>query len=196
MFKTPNIILIGILVAIILLQRWCSGGDPCPDAVVTTDTIVTPGDTIFRNIITEKPIPHEKIITRWQRVDIDTGAILIDYFAKYFYTDTIKDSTMVVVVDDTITENKISSRQVSLKNLRPIRTVINTTVVDTCPGASRKLYLGGSIGGNDEAFNCGPEVLYQTRKDALYGYHYDFVNKTHNFKTFWKVSLRKKKRSR
>jgi len=194
MLKTPNIILICILIAIILLQRWCGGGDPCPEARVTTDTIITPGDTVFRAVITEIPVPHEKIITKWRSLDIDTTAILADYFAKYFYADTIEDSSMVVVVNDTISQNKIQYRSVLFKNLRPTSTVINTTIVDTCPPARRKIFLGGFVGGNRELFHWGPEVLLETKREAIYGYHYNFVDKTHNLKTLWKLSLRRKGR--
>ena len=43
---------------------------------------------------------------------IDTAAILTDYYAKVFYRDTSKTKYGNVIIEDTVTRNRIAARRV------------------------------------------------------------------------------------
>ncbi len=63
--------------------------------------------------------------------DVDTAAILYNYFAIYLYNRHWNDSIIQVDLVDTITQNKISGSDfLKYKILRPQEVIINTTTVN------------------------------------------------------------------
>lgn len=83
--------------------------------------LVNKRDTIIQHDTIKIPeyVPKVKYVDREVEVpaDVDTVAILKDYYVKRYYEDTVKqypDSTggNSVVVKDTVSQNKIVSRQV------------------------------------------------------------------------------------
>ncbi len=187
------LLIIAGLVVVIILQRSCTPG--CVGEVITeehTDTIW--GDTTPRIIEVDVPRPvyMDTGSTRWRTLDIDTTAILVDYFARIYYSDTITDdSTFRVIVMDTVSMNRIKHRAFSFQDLSPL--VINTTVISK---PRRKLFVGANIGSDLTSLGAGPSLLLQGRKDQTYGYSFDMLNKRHEIAFFWKISLRKKKSGR
>ena len=76
-------------------------------------------------------------------------SILRDYYAKYFYTDTIKvDSLGFIVINDTVTRNLISKRDVQSNIFIPTTTVTNTTYL-----YKRELFWGVAVSGNQRNKN-------------------------------------------
>jgi hypothetical protein len=45
-------------------------------------------------------------------MNVDTAAILADYFSKIYYSDTTKTKYGNVIIKDTVTQNRIAARQV------------------------------------------------------------------------------------
>jgi len=172
-FKNLQTLLIVVLVAIILLNRNCGGKTPQPtEPTIITDTIIQ-----YDTIRIEKTIPS----------DIDTLAILKDYYAKYFYTDTIHIDTLgYAVINDTISRNSILSRDIKTNILIPTSTVTNTIYINR-----REVYWGlGLYSGEKKINHLGGELLYKNKKYQMYGLGLG-VNQNFKpvlgFKLYWKI---------
>lgn len=167
-FKNIQNILIVSLVVIILWLQNCSGnGGVSPTSPTTITEISIEYDTIRETI--PEYIPKWK--TRVEvKIDtftqpIDTLSILADYYAKYYYKDTIKVDTIgYVIVVDTLTRNSIFSRNVVSNFTIPTTTITNTKYIN-----NREFYMGLKVQGRTDQLNyVGGELLLKTRKDKAY----------------------------
>ena len=166
-FKNIQTLLIVVLVVLLFLQRSCSS-TPVPEPKIITET-VTKWDTV--SITKTEYIPKWK--TRIETIhdtipsSIDTVAILKDYYAKYFYTDTIQIDTLgSIVINDTITRNLISMRDVQSNIFIPTTTITNTIYL-----YKREFYGGISVGATNQAVqNINGELLYINKKRDAYGF--------------------------
>jgi hypothetical protein len=165
-FKNIQTLLIVILIGIIILMRSCSTPTPTKPKTITKTTIeyIPVTDTVPEYI----PKWSEKIRVEIDtfRGPIDTTEILKDYYSKYYYVDTLKVDTFgFVLVKDTVSQNKISSRNIEYNINVPKITIEKTTYLN-----NREFYLGPSIQGNREQLNyVGGELYFKTRKSQLYG---------------------------
>ena len=166
-FKNIQTLLIVVLAAVLFLQRGCSSTPPVEPEVITE--VVTKWDTLK---VTEKEYVPKYIrktivdIDTFQ-VPIDTVSILKDYYAKYFYTDTIKIDTLgTIIVNDTVTRNLISMRDVQSNIFIPTTTITNTVYL-----YKREFYGGISVGSTNQAGqNINAELLYINKKRQSYGF--------------------------
>ena len=140
--------LIAVVIALILF-RGCDNKQP---SSVDVKLIY---DSIEQSIISKLPPPdtitviEKKTVTRWipgakvtdtiytnggtvyvyNDAPIDTAAILSHYLTEAVtYTDTIRDSSLQAVIQDTIFRNKIVGRGFTYKILRPLAST--TTIYD------------------------------------------------------------------
>lgn len=114
--------------------------------------------------------------------DVDTTAILEDYFASYTVLDTLKldydfpdgvttesgnepSSLGYGILTDIISQNRIQSRKVDWTFQIP--TIYNTTIVKELP--KNEFYLGGSFGYNEaDVFgSAGIGLGFKTKKQRL-----------------------------
>jgi len=175
------IIIAGLLLYILYLQS-CTRTE-CPKQRTETVTITVPGDTVFTEIKRYVPVP--KYITQTQ-IDtvIDSVRIIEDYHSIVTYSDTIHQSEVELIINDTLQYNRISARDIMLKNTRPIQ------VEQHFPETSRfKLFLGASAGGGADMFNATLDVNVVHQDKFLYGYSYG-VDGTHWVRLGWKISFR------
>ena len=167
-FKNIQSLLIVVLVVIILLMRSCSGGnDPIEPKIVTEievryDTVETVKETYIPKYITR----YETDIDTF-RAPIDTVAILRDYYAKYFYSDTLLIDTIgYAIINDTITKNTILARDVKSNIFIPTTTITNTVYL-----YNREFFGGISVGATNQAVqNINGEILYVNKKRNAYGF--------------------------
>jgi len=130
-----------ILLAVICLIAGCICGKKWSDAVnapiVQTDTIL-----VFDTIVHEIPIDvhhYTQVIdtvysTEYVEIpaDVDTMAILTDYFRTFRYTRNWNDSIIEVELVDFVTQNKITnSNWLQYKLLQPQTVITNTTEYNT-----------------------------------------------------------------
>ena len=97
-----------------------------------------------------------------------------DYFSKNFYKDTlINDSLMLFVLNDTVSMNRVISRDWEMNRVFPT-VIIDNTVYKT----PRGLYVGGSLS-TDAALGLGASYVhnnsmftgeYTTNKEIVVGY--------------------------
>lgn len=168
-FTDIKTLIIVVLVIVILLLRWCSSS-PTPEPEVITTTEIK-WDTITREIAHYIPEWNDRFIsvrdTIWieSHRDIDTASILEDYFASYYYSDVISNDSVTITINDTITENKIKSRNIKYDILYPTITITNETVIN-----KRGFYAGVGIGGTPDNFNyIGAEGLFKSKNRTAIG---------------------------
>ena len=186
-FKNIQTLLVVVLAALLFLQRGCSSTSPVEPEVITE--VVTQWDTIR---VAEKEYVPKYIRKTVVEIDtfsvpIDTISILKDYYAKYFYTDTIKIDTLgTIVINDTVTRNLISMRDVQSNIFIPTTTVTNTVYL-----FKHEFFSGISVGTtNQELQNINGELLYINKKRNAYGFG---VGVDQNFqpiftgRLYWKI---------
>jgi len=168
-FSNIQTVLIVVLVIIILLMRECGGNRPVVKTVVETKEIIK-WDTIKIPEITYVPRWKTKIVREFDTIpeNVDTMEILKDYYAKYFYSDTLDIDTIGnIIINDTITQNKIYARRPKVNITIP--TIIRETIVTNYVN-ERELYYGlGIQRGTDQINYLGGELLYKTKKKNAYG---------------------------
>jgi hypothetical protein len=176
-------IIIALLVVALFLQRQCSS----PDVVEKVTTEIK-YDTINKQTSVYVP----KWNTRTE-VNIDTFlspvdslAILKEFYTLYNYIDTVGTDSVKIVINDSVTTNKIIARQVDYKVIYPTITITKEKFVK-----ETQYYYGLSLGGSKEGFDyVGPELLLKTKSDKVYGLGVGINNDLSpviNFRTYWKI---------
>lgn len=191
-------LIIAILIVIVLLMRSCGPSTNCPDG--GKPIVVTKIDTVF----VTKEIPKTVYVpgvtvtipgpTTYK--DIDTLAILQDFYSKRIYEDTIKlDTFGYVLVKDTISQNKIISRETQGEYIFP--TITKTTTITIPPKPKNQVYIGFDIMGSiKQPINYfGPSIMYKNKMDKVteIGIGYDpYDNQAvGKFGMKWKIRLKK-----
>lgn len=138
-FMKINKFYIGIFITLLVISLAFAGGykyyNYTHPVTTVTDTI-TIVDTVTHTIIKDSISYVEKIDTLyWPRdtvfKDVDTAAILVDYYARYGYDRVYADSLISVDFYDIVSENKIvASTFLNYKILRPQTIITNTTTVN------------------------------------------------------------------
>ena len=191
--KSASYIIIIVLLAIIFLQRECNTSTKdsgCNHSVeVVIDTI---HDTV--EILSVQYVPSISYIDTgsvlWKYHTIDTALILSDYFSKYYYQDTILNDTFgLIILRDTITQNKISYRNPHI-SIYP-RLIKQTTLLKQVAPPKAKLFLGLGLGRNLTHFSLSPSLMLITKKETAYSLSYDLLNQDIYFTMYWKIRLRK-----
>lgn len=198
-------IIIICLIIVILLLKMCTPKPP----VKPGDTIKVGGKkyTVLHRIIDTQYIPKTKIVYKPGEtiyvekpiyidvpVDVDTGTILKDYYAKRVYKDTIKleDSLGTITLVDTIQENKIKGRLFK-SNINQI--VIKDSIIVEKPSVNQ-VYVGGVIG-VDRVVGInffGPSLVLKTKTDNMYSLGFGINNNrttSVQLGALWKIKLRK-----
>ena len=159
-------VLILILALIILLQSQCSRKDPVEPEVIVT--IETKWDTVEVTQTQYVPKWKTKVVTEEVLIpaDIDTMSILKDYYARYFYTDTLNLDTLgYLVLNDTITKNSILNRSFTSKIQIPTTTITKEIYLN-----KREFYWGLGVHGRPDQLNyVGGEFMYRTKNKQVYG---------------------------
>lgn len=190
----PHILAAALFVlAIFLLFRSCG---PTNEGIVTIIHDTIPGDPH------PVEVPRYVPTVRWERLTdtlemytaADTDAIIRDYLAVRFYTDTLKnDTSLLAVVEDSVQANRIVSRRFTYQNRRPV--AINTTIIHPPPhGSYIQVYVGAFGGYSPKTlrFVVGPEVSVALRPGAIVRYGYDIAGNGHQVAFGWRISFKKK----
>ena len=186
-FKNIQTLLIVVLAVLLFLQRSCSSTPPVEPKVITE--IVTHWDTVKVETTEYVPKIIEKVVVDIDTFSapIDTVSVLKDYYAKYFYTDTIQIDTLgSIVINDTITRNLISMRDVQSNIFIPTTTITNTVYL-----YKREFFGGVSVGGNQQMIqNINADLLYVNKKRQAYGFGVGVNNEFQPIYTgrlYWKI---------
>ena len=186
-FKFEHIVILVLGVALLWLTQ-CRRTEPIIDEIVKTE-VVTKWDTVEVAKTEYVPKIIEKVVVDIDTftAPIDTVSVLEDYYAKYFYTDTIQIDTLgSVVINDTITRNLISFRDVQSNIFIPTTTITNTVYLNR-----REFYGGISLTGQPTQLDfINGELLYKGKKRNAYGIGVGLnpqFEPIYTFKIFWKI---------
>jgi hypothetical protein len=187
--KTIPYILIAILLVGIFFLRECSPDPkPCPPTVVVTHT-----DTIHVpvNIPFPVPFPVNHIDTFTLPADVDTVAILKDYYALNTYNRTIlDDSTGHLIIHDSVTHNRLKRYSLS----GHINMIVHTITItnDITKPIRNRVFFGMQIGSNLNSLMLLPTATLFTKKDkTLYSIGYDPFSKVGYIGVQFKIILKK-----
>lgn len=163
---TINHIIILLLIGVILYLRACESKKPDPEPVIITKEIVR-WDTVRISTIEYVPQWKEKQVPKWDTViePVDTSEILKDYFARYFYEDTITLDTLgYIVIQDTVTENKIVYRGID-----PVLGIPTTIIDKTVYLNNNEFYWGPSVTGRLDGLTfVGADLLYRNKRRQMF----------------------------
>lgn len=186
-FKNIQTLLVVVLAVLLFLQRGCSSTPPVEPKVITE--VVTKWDTVKVEKTEYIPKVVEKVVVNIDTFSapIDTTAVLKDYYAKYFYTDTIQLDTLgSIIVNDTITRNLISFRDVQSDIFIPTTTITNTVYL-----YKREFFGGVSVGATNQAVqNINGELLYVNKKRQAYGFGVGLnpqFQPVYTVRMYWKI---------
>ena len=186
-FTFEHIVILILGVALLWLTQ-CRRSEPIVDEIIKTE-VVTKWDTVEVAKTEYVPKIIEKVVVDIDTftAPIDTVSVLEDYYAKYFYTDTIQIDTLgSVVINDTITRNLISFRDVQSNIFIPTTTITNTVYLNR-----REFYGGISLTGQPTQLDfINGELLYKGKKRNAYGVGVGINNELvpiYTFKVFWKI---------
>lgn len=167
-----------LIIAIILFMMWrgCrgeGGGKTGPDTIkVKIDTVwvQSKSDTFYTpEIVKTKYVPVYKTDTleSFEFINVDTTAILKDYLATKYYSDSIAVQYGKVYIADTVSQNKIVSRGVKTAFTVP---VVKETITIARP-PKNIAYLGFEAIGNPQSplYGVGASLGMKFKNDKYYG---------------------------
>ena len=186
-FTFEHIVILILGVCLLWLTQ-CRRTEPIIEEIVKTE-VVTKWDTVEVAKTEYVPKIVERVVVDIDTFStpIDTVSVLKDYYAKYFYTDTIQIDTLgSIVINDTITRNLIAMRDVQSNIFIPTTTITNTVYLNR-----REFYGGISITGQPTQLDfINGELLYKGKKRNAYGIGVGINNELvpiYTFKVFWKI---------
>jgi len=101
--------------------------------------------------------------TIWQ--EVDTQAILTDYYTQRIYADTLEnDTSYFIATIDTVFNNRLVGKQIYFKNLRPTK-IINTEIITNLN--KFRVFIGGDIGTTFNNFSVEPGLMFIPRTDLF-----------------------------
>jgi hypothetical protein len=212
LLNIKNIALL-LLIAIVVFQQ-CGGNKKGTGEIVKVDGKkyelikheIDTVEVVKTKIVTKKgeDIYHETIVEHEVRVpvNVDTNAILKEYYTKVLYKDVLvlPDSLGTVAVTDTISQNKIFGRTFNA-NVKQ-RTIKETTIVKELPKNQVYFGFGGQFNKTDLITGLSTGVILKTKTDKIYQVNLGVSNSTIDgvngeFKpyvgagVYWKIRLKK-----
>jgi len=203
-------VVILLLLGIILFLRGC-GEDYGDKTLVEVDgeqyeLLESKTDTIYveKEVKVTKYVPKyitKEVIKEVEiPVDVDSLAIIKDYFSKitvkdtlslaYDFPDVVTDSVGnkpsgdlgFGILTDVISQNRIESREIDW--FFKIPTVYNTTIVKELPKNEFYIGFGTGIDQTNGLNNLSGNVLFKTKKLNIYGLNLGISNQLGEYKPF------------
>lgn len=159
-------ILIVVLLGFIIYLKQCSSPKIVTDTkeVIRVETkydTITNTKEVYIPKYTEIPVYIHDTIR-----EIDTVRVVGDYFKKRFYLDTLNnDSNLIVIVADTVTQNRITSRKFTYQLIDKETIITKDSSVN-----KNEFFWGLDMAGTKRQLNfIGAGVMMETKKDDIYG---------------------------
>jgi hypothetical protein len=171
-----------MFITIAIVVQMCS-----PKSVSTTNTI---NKTVIVYDSTEKTPPAGPLVIKETHTveipaQVDTLAILKDYFSTHHYEQEFKNEDLRGTVSSTISQNRILNQKLDYKWLKPISTT--ETTEKTTVISPRGFYGGAFVNANSLRVGIGPQISYLTRKEILISAGYDLLQKSIHVGTQFKL---------
>ena len=205
-----------MILCVVLLFRSCGGGEEEEKEIINVDgkdyeLLEQKTDTIYveKEVKVTKYVPKyitKEVIKEVEiPIDVDSLAIIKDYFSKITVKDTLNlayDFPEVVtdslgnkpsgdlgfgILTDIISQNRIESREIDWYFKIP--TVYNTTIVKELPKNEFYYGFGAGIDQTNGFNNISGNILFKTKKMKIYGLNVGISNQLGEYKPFVGGSL-------
>lgn len=201
--KNFNLLVIAALVVIIIMQRSCSYTPVSKPETIKIDgkkyeVVKRETDTVRVEVAHNvykagKDIYHDVPVYINVPSNVDTAAILKEYYAMRVYKDTLnlKDSLGYIAVVDSISKNILLGRTWDTKINK---TVVNNTIyLKELP--KNQLYIGPALGmQKPNSLTIGGNLIFKTKNDHMYGLGFGTNSQLNTYvqgTMLWKISLKK-----
>lgn len=197
----PKLIAISLFVmlCIFLLFKNCKCGNSELKSVrvdtvykeVKGEVIYVPKvDSIYFTRNTRELVPYATTDTLYipELENVDTAAILSDYYKAVIYKDTLRNQYGTITVTDTVSQNRIKGRGVRTNLSIP---EITKTITLTQPKRAQ-VYLGADLFGNEDDYLDGYNVnlSLKTRSDKIIEVGYNqLFNGSHYYSLGLKLKI-------
>lgn len=165
MYKNIFIIVL-LFIIFLMIKSAISLKDIQPVVIEKVDTLRQ--DTIIYKWKKGKDIVHDTTIydTTISFVNVDTNAILKDFFAKNVFKDTLSLPEGIVAINDTISQNKIYGRSFNASLTQ--KTIVKVREIRTPPPAPKGALYWGFMGTKqNETYGFGAGVIYKSANKGI-----------------------------
>lgn len=166
-----------VIAAALFFWGFKCGGDNVK-AVVHKDTVRVTVDSGYETVVIDTqyvPKPYKVVELAmaktetdavYQHITVDTMAILADYHGQRYYSDTMAIDHGTAVINDTVSQNRITGRSLKVSQRIP---VIKETVTLYQPKRNI-VYLGVNVQGGPQnyLFAAGADLSLKTKNDRIY----------------------------
>ncbi len=172
--KDKNII-ISILIGIVIIFSFIVGYNTFPkwNEVTPVHDTIWAVDTVEYRIVDTFPffiVKRDTVVFRDTiPTIIDTSEIIKQYLAVRYYTREWRDSSVIITVDDAVSENRLIDQSLKYEITRP-QSIVNVSQVNY--SYSRYLYAGIRADYKGAGFG-----LFYADRRALYGLGYNPFNR-------------------
>lgn len=184
--------MIMLVVILLLLLRNCDRSGSREQKIKTDTLYLKPTDK-WHVFPVEVPKPYKVEVpgapgsTIAIPVNIDSLAVIRDYYTKRFYSDSLKNDSVVIWINETVSMNEIKSREIKYRWTAPERLIRNTIREDR-----QLFFIGADVTASKNALGTFGSVYFDTRK-GLIGLGYDPFNRAGKITVAFKLKLWKRK---
>lgn len=148
------------------------------------DTIILPARVVEKIVPEYIQVPGELVV-----VDVDTAAILIDYYSKAVYKDTLNTPYASIYLTDTVTKNRIQARQWSAQ----LRIPEITRVEQLSLKKRNEVYAGFAIMSLPGTVGGDVNFAFKNKKDQLFEIGIGLIGSEQYYRagTKFKISFKK-----
>lgn len=161
----------------------------------SVDTLYIASNDHWHNVPfkVEVPVPYKVEVpgassTLTVPAQIDSLAVVMDYYSKHFYEDSLKNDSIEIKLKYVTYKNRVIDRELKYRWIAKTMVIERTNVVE------RQLaFIGLDIYGNQKYFGLMPSIYFDTRR-GMYGGGYDPLNRYVKVGAYFKGRLWKRKK--
>lgn len=191
LYKIVTCFLLAVIAGFLLLDKGCSKSKNRENSI---DTLYIKSTDHYHNIPVPAPypVPYKVEIpgapgsTVTIPAEVDSGAVVRDYFTKRHYNDSIVNDSISIYIKEDVYRNELKRISVGYRWKAPTMVIEKTQVKE-----KQLLFIGAEPYGNLNQFGLFGSLIFDTKR-AAYGYGYDPFNKMHKFSVYGKIKLWKK----
>lgn len=156
-------ITIFVLIVYIIFMHSCrnnnTGNLSTIDTTFVFDTIVKSFPVFYP--IEKEIIKNDTLIINYQDT-IFIKETIEDYYSTKIYLDSLKNDSILAIIESKVNENEIKEQKLSYKILFPTQTIIQNKENKV------KFFFGATLGTNGESFFIGGKITLIDKKDLMY----------------------------
>lgn len=191
--KPTNIVIVVLVlvIAILLLTKGCGEPTPKPDIITHIDTTyVKSTDTVYHHLRGKTIFkPYTVYVEVGIPADVDTAAILVDYFMVREYADSAYNDSVKIHYSAVVNRNELKSMELKYRLTVPTMVVTKSSTLTV----SRQMaFIGLDLTSNGTNLGIYPSIYFDTRY-AMWGAGYDPLSKSVKLGVYRKINLWKRK---